>query len=183
MPEEVTAGAPEVYPNVPADVPTEARLIPPVLVGTSLNARRNPCSRRCRRSRRRRPEERGPSPHPVVRTGCVQDGVGSARPLRHAAQVVPVQQVHAAVLADLGHQVRVRGGAVAVRDRDGPPEPRSASFWSSFALLAGLKKSVARQVAVGADLEPDHGLGQGAGRAWCRGRASGEMPLPVANRI
>ena len=42
MPEEVTPGAPDVYPNVPVDVPTDASLIPPVLSGTSLNARRNP---------------------------------------------------------------------------------------------------------------------------------------------
>jgi hypothetical protein len=40
VPDEVTAGAPDVYPKVPVEVPTEASLIPPVLVGTSLNARR-----------------------------------------------------------------------------------------------------------------------------------------------
>ena len=42
MPVEVTTGEPELNPNVPAEVPTEARLTPPAALVTILNARRYP---------------------------------------------------------------------------------------------------------------------------------------------
>ena len=179
MPEDVTTGEPELNPNVPAEVPTAARLTPPVAPGTSLKRAKVPVALDdVEVATVAGPEKRGLSPHSAVRTGLVQDGVGSARPLRHAAQVVPVQQVHAAVFADLGHQVRVRGGAIAVRDRDGSAGAQICVVPVQFRVVGRAEEVGGFQVAVTADPEPDHRLRQGGGGLRCPGRASGKCRSP-----